>query len=100
MAVIAGYLNRTELFHGIIRFLRLSVSCLSTMEPGNYRVWDRATDSEEFKWTSNLPNRPGLNTVGRAITVRVNQFKVTQWPEKDVYQYDVSLPPQIILHLL
>jgi hypothetical protein len=28
--------------------------------------------------------------LGKEIQIRVNQFKVTQWPQKTVYQYDVS----------
>jgi eukaryotic translation initiation factor 2C len=60
------------------------------MEHLNYRTYNRETDTESYKFPSTLPLRPGVNTAGKAIQIRVNQFKVAQWPTKDVYQYDVS----------
>lgn len=60
------------------------------MEHLNYRTYNRETDTESYKFPSTLPLRPGINTTGKAIEIRVNQFKVAQWPTKDVYQYDVS----------
>jgi eukaryotic translation initiation factor 2C len=62
------------------------------MEPHNFRHYDRRTDEAKYAFPSDLPLRPkDLNSSGKAIQVRVNQFKVTQWPQKKVYQYDVSL---------
>lgn len=61
------------------------------MEPQNYRIYDHDTDSWKNNFPVELPNRPGFNT-GKAIQVRINQFKVTKWPENDIYQYDVSYP--------
>lgn len=60
------------------------------MEPMNYRAYDRQTDTWKSNFSSELPLRPGTNTAGKQIQIRVNQFKVTQWPGKDIYQYDVS----------
>jgi eukaryotic translation initiation factor 2C len=60
------------------------------MEPSNFRSYDRSTDTEKYNFPSDLPLRPGTNTQGKAVEIRVNQFKVIQWPLKDVYQYDVS----------
>jgi eukaryotic translation initiation factor 2C len=31
-----------------------------------------------------------VNTAGKAIQIRVNQYKVKDWPGRDIYQYDVS----------
>jgi len=72
------------------------------MEPMNFRSYDRVTDTESYQFPSDLPGRPGLNTKGKAIQIRVNQYKVIAWPQKDVYQYDVSwsslsLSPSAIL---
>jgi eukaryotic translation initiation factor 2C len=60
------------------------------MEPSNFRSYDRSTDTEKYNFPSDLPLRPGTNSQGKAVEIRVNQFKVVQWPGKDVYQYDVS----------
>jgi eukaryotic translation initiation factor 2C len=61
------------------------------MEPANYKIgFDVNTDEPKYQFTSDLPNRPGLNSQGKQITIRINQFKVTAWPSMDVYQYDVS----------
>jgi len=64
------------------------------MEPENYRVRKTATDANDYvpkyEFPSELPKRPGTNTNGKAIQIRVNQFKVTQWPPNDIWQYDVS----------
>lgn len=55
------------------------------------RSYDRETNTPNSQFPSDLPLRPGVNTAGKVIKVRVNQYKVAQWPVKDVYQYDVSL---------
>lgn len=60
------------------------------MEPLNYRSYDHSTDTERYQFPSNLPNRPGVNTQGKSVKIRVNQYKVLQWPQRDVYQFDVS----------
>jgi len=65
------------------------------MEPLSFR---RDTDVEKYQFASELPYRPGTNTTGKAVQIRVNQFKVTQWPTKDVYQFDVCSP--IHIHLM
>ncbi|CZR64330.1 related to argonaute like post-transcriptional gene silencing protein QDE-2 [Phialocephala subalpina] len=61
------------------------------MEAGNYRTYDRTTDEEKYNFPTELPNRPGLGKAGRAIVVRVNQFKVMQWPQGDIQQYDIVI---------
>ena len=63
------------------------------MEPLNFRTYDKKSDTESYQFPSDLPLRPGLNTNGKAITIRVNQFKVMAWPTSDVHQYDVSTTP-------
>ncbi|PSS06975.1 hypothetical protein M430DRAFT_271769 [Amorphotheca resinae ATCC 22711] len=58
------------------------------MEPLSFR---RDTDVEKYQFASELPYRPGTNTTGKAVQIRVNQLKVTQWPTKDVYQFDILI---------
>ena len=60
------------------------------MENEHFRHYDRATDTTKYEENAELVNRPGYNTQGKAILVRVNQYKVTKVPSLDVYQYDVS----------
>lgn len=55
----------------------------------NY-TYDPDTKTSKVNFPSDLPLRPATNTVGKPIQLRVNQYKVTSWPEKDIYQYDVS----------
>ncbi|KAL3426357.1 eukaryotic translation initiation factor 2c [Phlyctema vagabunda] len=38
-----------------------------------------------------LPGRPGYNTQGREISIKVNQYKVLKYPQKDIYQYDIKI---------
>ncbi|KAF8860682.1 eukaryotic translation initiation factor-like protein 2C 2 [Acephala macrosclerotiorum] len=45
----------------------------------------------EYDFPTELPNRPSTSKAGKAIVVRVNQFKVMQWPQNDVYQYDILI---------
>jgi eukaryotic translation initiation factor 2C len=61
------------------------------MEPENFRIRNRDTDDAKYNFPSDLPLRPGVNSTGKAIQIRVNQYKVNRWPDRDVYQYDVSL---------
>lgn len=62
------------------------------MEPFNFRHLDVETNTSKYNFPTTLPNRPVDNQpkLGKEIQIRVNQFKVTQWPQKTVYQYDVS----------
>lgn len=39
----------------------------------------------------NVP-RPGFNPTGKEIEVSMNAFRITDFPTKNVYQYDVSIP--------
>ncbi|KAH8777302.1 eukaryotic translation initiation factor-like protein 2C 2 [Hyaloscypha finlandica] len=62
------------------------------MEPENFRLrTQEVTDDAKYNFPSDLPLRPGINTTGKAIQIRVNQFKVTKWPERDIYQYDINV---------
>ena len=63
------------------------------MEAHHYFTYDRVTDLRKTNITAELPLRPGLSTAGKAIQVRLNQYKVTEWPQADVYQFDVSYCP-------
>jgi len=63
------------------------------MEPQNFRIRTKeVTDEAKYDFPSDLPLRPGVNTTCKAIQIRVNQYKVAQWPQRDIFQYDVSLP--------
>jgi hypothetical protein len=64
------------------------------MDIQNY-IRDRSasTNEQKYNFPTELPLRPGLNTQGQQIQVRVNQYKVTQWPQNDIYQYDVIREP-------
>ena len=66
------------------------------MEPVDFRSLNRETNVEKSK-SADLPLRPGTNIAGKAVQIRVNQFKVTQWPTKDVYQFDVRTIARIFL---
>jgi hypothetical protein len=61
------------------------------MEPYNFRNLDRNTNEYKLDIPTDLPVRHTFNSVGKEIKVRVNQYKVLTWPDKKVYQYDVSL---------
>lgn len=62
------------------------------MDAGNYRNFGEGADATlKHEYSQTLMTRPGYSTTGRDVQVRVNQFKVTQWPNKDVYQYDASI---------
>ncbi|RKF63291.1 Protein argonaute [Erysiphe neolycopersici] len=55
------------------------------LPPDAYRL------ESDYTWTQELPSRHGFNSTGKEIIIRVNQFKVMQWPQKDIYQYDVNI---------
>jgi hypothetical protein len=62
------------------------------MEPQNVRGFRDDANEGKFQHPSTqLPTRPCLNTAGKSIQIRVNQFKIAQVPNRDIYQYDVSL---------
>jgi len=56
-----------------------------------FRHMDKVDPLKQYKFEEPLPVRPGWNTDGKQILVRVNQFKVLNWPDKCIYQYDVSV---------
>lgn len=43
--------------------------------------------------------RPGFNTTGKEIELQVNAFPIVKFPNKTIYQYDVSSPYVQWLHL-
>ena len=56
----------------------------------NFHLYNPETNKATFLQAATaLPLRPGTNTAGKAVQLRVNQYKVNQWPTKDVYQFDV-----------
>lgn len=46
-----------------------------------------------------LPLRKTYNTTGKDIIIRLNQFKVEQWPQRDVYQFDVRSTPSFLIRI-
>ena len=64
---------------------------INTLEGGLRHL--RMRDSDELvKYaipTENVP-RPGFNTTGKEIEVAVNAYGITKYPNRTVYQYDVS----------
>lgn len=42
--------------------------------------------------------RPGFNTTGKEIEVSMNAYPIVKFPNKTVYQYDVSSPVWPIDH--
>jgi hypothetical protein len=60
------------------------------MEHLNFRKYNSTTNEVKFDLpTGHYPERPCLNTEGKSVIVRVNQFKVLEWPSDDIWQYDV-----------
>lgn len=61
------------------------------MEPFNFRHLDVDTNTRKYFFPTDLPLRPTqLNSTGREILLKVNQFRVTEWPQNTIYQYDVG----------
>ncbi|RDW67854.1 eukaryotic translation initiation factor-like protein 2C 2 [Coleophoma cylindrospora] len=63
------------------------------MELLKYARFDPDTNATKYDsmFTSQLPNRPKYNTAGKEIQIRVNQFKILGYPQKDIFQYDVLI---------
>ncbi|KUJ10732.1 eukaryotic translation initiation factor-like protein 2C 2 [Mollisia scopiformis] len=61
------------------------------MERESLRIFDRETNNWKDNYPTELPARPGWNDKGKAISIRVNQYKVVAWPDKDVQQYDINI---------
>ncbi|KAG0647251.1 RNA interference pathway ago1 [Hyphodiscus hymeniophilus] len=62
------------------------------MEPHARQDFRSQANEGNFKHPATaLPARPALNSAGKQITIRVNQFKITQIPNKDIYQYDILI---------
>ncbi|KAG9232999.1 Piwi domain-containing protein [Amylocarpus encephaloides] len=61
------------------------------MDPYDYRTFDRDSNTARYQFNSDLPDRPGLNKSGKQVQIRVNQYKVTDFPTRDVFQYDINI---------
>jgi eukaryotic translation initiation factor 2C len=48
-----------------------------------------ATDDAKYSVPTEFKQRPGYNTTGKAISLHVNAYPVTQYPNVNIYQYDV-----------
>jgi eukaryotic translation initiation factor 2C len=60
------------------------------MEPHLVRGFRDDANVGKFQHAATrFPGRPGLNTSGKQIQIRVNQFKISQVPSRNIYQYDV-----------
>lgn len=71
--------NFARMFDGLSDLLRTFISNLRT-------------DSPQINPLNNLPPRPPqLNKQGQEVSIGLNSFKVTKYPSKPVYQYDVLI---------
>lgn len=57
------------------------------------------TDVEQYFKSIHLVKRPGFNTTGKEILVSVNSYPIVQYPNKTIYQYDVSFSFNIVSNL-
>ncbi|CAL3971616.1 unnamed protein product [Diplocarpon coronariae] len=49
-------------------------------------------ENTSYDWKAKYPQRKGnYNNSGKIINIRVNQFKVTKWPQGIVHQYDIKI---------
>ena len=48
------------------------------------------TDGKEYDIPTVLPPRPAFNTSGQAVAININSFPILAFPNKKIYQYDVS----------
>ncbi|PBP20017.1 eukaryotic translation initiation factor-like protein 2C 2 [Diplocarpon rosae] len=49
-------------------------------------------ENTSYDWMAKYPQRKGnYNNSGKTINIRVNQFKVTKWPQGTVHQYDIKI---------
>lgn len=51
-----------------------------------------SADNRAHQYMSGLTSvpRPGFNSTGREVTLKLNAYPIEQFPTRDVYQYDVS----------
>jgi hypothetical protein len=56
---------------------------------------DRETYDVQYETPTDLPPRKRENflTVGKPIQTKVNSYTITQYPDKNISQYDVSVHP-------
>jgi eukaryotic translation initiation factor 2C len=49
-------------------------------------------DSQKYQIPVSYARRPAKgNTTGKEVMININSYPVTQFPNKTVYQYDVSI---------
>lgn len=60
------------------------------MDAGEFSHILAEANPAAHQYGSALPDRPGFNTAGKQVTIKVNQYKVSRFPQTDVFQYDVS----------
>ena len=49
-----------------------------------------ADEQEKYSVPVETVPRPGFNTTGKEIEVSMNAYPIVKFPNKNVYQYDVS----------
>lgn len=62
------------------------------------------TKISEYAFPGELPKRSdnnstdgsGYNTLGKKVALKLNQYRVNKWPQKKVFQYDVSQPFELL----
>jgi hypothetical protein len=61
------------------------------MEPGHLWTYNRESNVKKFEFPPVLPPRPSYNSDpgAKSVTLRVNQFRIAEWSDKSVWQYDV-----------
>lgn len=70
------------------------------MEIATFRHWNSETDQVQYEIPAELIRRPQqFNTSGKAITIGINSYPITQFPKATVYQYDVSQAARTALPL-
>jgi hypothetical protein len=51
----------------------------------------------QYLSSTSTVSRPGFNTTGREVDLKLNAYPITQFPTRSVWQYDVSIfPPHSI----
>ncbi|OTA96575.1 hypothetical protein M434DRAFT_8770 [Hypoxylon sp. CO27-5] len=68
---------------------------LTALELLRKRVDLPADAFKKGKEETRFAARPGYNTEGKAIKMQLNLFPVINWPDTEVYQYDISVSPNL-----
>ena len=63
------------------------------MDIYSLRTYAPETNTYKYQLPTELPRRPQPgNTAGKEVTIRVNSYNIVKYPDKTIYQYDVSGP--------